>query len=338
MKLSHSSKNKYKECPARYDFHYNKRYRTSVISSSLFFGTAFDEAVSVMLLRKKKVLTDEEQNISSLSHVEIFDQYMNITILNEQIVSIPDYTLVNYTRSDMDVSLLTEVELDKFNSKFNTTHTLDKLKIEGSTLDEYYRATNTMLEIDLLQRNYIAWLCLYRKGLMLLEAYETLVIPQIHEVHSIQRTISLINDSGDEITGKIDFEASFIDDPDTVYIVDNKTASKAYKPQDLDESEQLNLYAYAEQRNNIAYIVVEKSIRKKEPRVRISILKGEVNTTFAENVIDEFETVLYNIEHEKFKPNFKSGCFFFGSRCEYYNICHNDTIPDTLVIQPKRDK
>jgi len=337
MKLSHSSKSKYKECPARYDFHYNKRYRTKSINSSLFFGSAFDEAVSRLLLDKKKELTPKEELDMMFTAKELFDRHMTITSVNGVAEIIPDFLLSNYTRADMDVSLLDDSDLHKYNDKFKTSLTLEGLKNNGLILDEYYRSSPSMLEIEVLQRNYIAWLCLYKKGLMLIDEYETNIMPKIHEVYSVQKVISLKNENDDEITGLIDIELSFIDEPDVRYIVDNKTASVAYKPKDLDESEQLNLYAYAEGVSNIAYIVAEKAIRKRDPRVRVNILKGEVDEIFAESVIDEFEDILTKIENKEFKPNFKSGCVFFGRQCEYYSICHHDVIPDSLIVLPKKE-
>ena len=55
--------------------------------------------------------------------------------------------------------------------------------------------------------------------------------------------MSIKNDDNDEIIGYIDFIARFKEDPENIYIVDNKTSSKKYKPEELTESNQLHLYA-----------------------------------------------------------------------------------------------
>ena len=162
-------------------------------------------------------------------------------------------------------------------------------------------------------------------------------MPQIHEVFSIQETVTLPNGSGDEITGIIDFTASFTDDPSTIYVVDNKTASQAYKDKDLDESEQLHLYAYYKELKNIAYIVMGKTIRKKkEPRVKIDILRGETDDDFTDALLDDYQVVLEDIRAEKFEPNFASKCSFWFKPCEYYDICHKETFNEDKLVNLKK--
>jgi hypothetical protein len=171
---------------------------------------------------------------------------------------------------------------------------------------------------------------------MILETYKEEVMPQIHKVYSIQERVNLPNSSGDMIDGVIDFVASFVDDPDTVYVVDNKTAAQAYTQQKLTDSEQLHLYAYYKELYHIAYIVCEKGIRRRDPRVRISILKGDINEDFTDTLLDSYEDTLVSIREEEFNPNFKSGCTFFYKQCEYYSICHHEKFDDNKLVDMKK--
>lgn len=192
----------------------------------------------------------------------------------------------------------------------------DQKKLDGNDLDEYL---------------VLNWLSLRRRGFMLIEAYRNEVIPLINEVYSVQEYISLPNPQGDAIDGVIDFTCSFKDEPSKVYIGDNKSSSKPYKQEQLTESDQLHTYAEHKGINNLCYIVLEKPIRKREPKVRISILKGSVVEKTLDRVFAEYETALGDIKQEKFSPNYDSGCYFYGKKCEYYDLCHNSKMCPNLV-------
>ena len=90
--------------------------------------------------------------------------------------------------------------------------------------------------------------------------------------------------------------------------------------------------------DNIAYIVCEKNIRKREPRIRINILKGEVDDDFTDNLLDDYENTLYDIRQEEYTPNFDSGCVFYRKKCEYYDICHHDKFNEDILIDMKKEK
>lgn len=333
IRLSNTKRNKYHECPARYNFHYNLKYRTKAYGSALFFGVAIDEALNRMLLDKKKEHNDEEKELMKLTPVETFIKYMTDVEYNGQNVHIPTFKDCTYSKADYDSTMLSEADLEAIG------HDLEYCNAHV----EWYHAekrkqTPEISDEDTDKFNLMNWYSLKNKGLMILEKYEEEIMPQIHEVFSIQEIVDLPNESGDNITGVIDFVASFVDDPSTKYVVDNKTASKAYKDKDLDESDQLHLYAYYKEIENIAYIVCEKNIRKREPRVRINILKGKVDDDFTDNLLDDYEEVLYNIREEKFNPDLKSGCMFWGSRCCYYDLCHFDKFNENVLVDLKKKK
>lgn len=333
LKLSNTRRDKYTGCPKRYDFHYNYKYRTKALSSALFFGVAIDEALNRMLLEKKAEHTEEEKKLMELTPEETFIKYMSDTTHNGDRVHIPRFKHCVYAKADFDDTMLTEANLELIG------HDIDYCKAHV----EWYHAElkkkdAEISEDDTRTFNLINWYSLKAKGLMILEAYRQEIMPQIHKVYSIQERVNLPNESGDSIDGVIDFVASFTDDPDTLYVVDNKTASQAYKQEKLTESDQLHLYAYYKELEHIAYIVCEKGIRKREPRVRISILKGEVDEDFTEKLLDSYEDTLYNIREENFNPNYKSGCVFFYKPCEYYDLCHKETFNEEKLVDMKKKR
>ncbi len=349
LKLSNTRRDKYGGCPARYNFHYNLKYRTKALSSALFFGVAVDEALNRMLLDKKAAITNEEKKLMELTPEETFIKYMSDTNHNGKNVHIPRFRHCVYAKADFDSALLSEADLELIGHDLDyckahvewyhqELKTYQKMDMPIGRALGFDANVSNIREKDIDTFNLINWYSLKRKGLMILEAYREEIMPQIHEVHSIQERVNLPNGSGDIIDGVIDFVASFVDDPETVYVVDNKTASQAYKQDKLTESDQLHLYAYYKELEHIAYIVCEKGIRKREPRVRISILKGAVDDDHTDNLLDSYEDTLYNIREENFNPNFKSGCTFFYKQCEYWDLCHRETFNSEKLVDMKKDK
>jgi hypothetical protein len=170
--------------------------------------------------------------------------------------------------------------------------------------------------------NNLCWLSLYRKGELLISAYEANILPEIHKVFDIQKEIELINESGDKLRGKIDFIASFKDDPDTRYILDNKTSSESYKDDSVANSTQLAIYCEAETCNRAGYVVMEKKIRLKEPKTRTQIIRDEIKEEHKQKTFDIVEEKLNNIACAEFnKKDSPKECHFFGRPCEFFNLC-----------------
>lgn len=321
----------YNECPKRYEFHYERKFRSKGLGSALFFGVALDEALNVLLLSKKKKLTDKEQKEAKKLPKDVF--LKNFTEVNHlgSVVEVMNYDMTQYASADFDSSLLEDSDLEDIGQ--------DRTYCEEFVewFKEQVKGKKTVTIEELKTYNKINWHSLKRKGLLILERYEQEVLPKILEVHSIQERVHLPNQNGDSIDGIIDFTATFVDEPNKIYVCDNKTASKAYKESDLAESDQLHLYAYYKNMENIAYIVCEKNIRKREPRVRITIMRGTVNEDFTDNLVDNYAEVLYKLREGDFKPNYQSGCMFFGRRCAYYDLCHHGKFDDdTLVCMEKK--
>jgi RecB family exonuclease len=170
--------------------------------------------------------------------------------------------------------------------------------------------------------NNIGWLSLYRKGEKMIEAFERDILPEIEEVFDIQKAVELINESGDKLRGKIDFIASFKDDPSTKFIIDNKTSSGPYSVDSVKKSTQLSIYTEAENTSQAAYVVLEKKIRFKEPKVRIQIIKDSISEEQKQSVFSTIESKLNNIACAEFhKKDSPKECMFYGRACEFFNLC-----------------
>lgn len=332
MKLSYSKVEKYKQCPASYDFHYNQKLRNKYIGSPLFFGTAIDDAIGVLKLPLIKQLTDKQKEQIKETPENVFKKRMTYMNHNGEEINIREFPFINYSKSDIDTSIFSEADIKEINDKFfDNPLTSKQLQEYAEFIADQKRSEKIVEKNDFLAYNSICWLSLYNKGIMIIDCYRKEIIPQILEIVSIQETVSITNNDGDEIVGFIDDIRIYKDEPNVMYINDDKTSSKAYKQEQLDESPQLSTYAWYKDIPNISYTVMEKSVRKKEPRIRINILKGISSDDYKDKVLDEYENVLLKINNNEYPKDFNSGCKFYGAKCLYYDICHNDTMPEYIV-------
>jgi hypothetical protein len=338
MYLSHSAKEMYLTCPKKWQLHYQDKLRSELVGSALFFGSAFDEAQNRMLLEKKKTLdmsetllmnqTSEETFISCFSKVWIIDQYVDIAKSEKAM----------YYKSDLDTELL---EPKDYKEIFEFAK---ELKIDVSCPDSTQAFTEECQAIfkkgtvdTETQRlyNFITWLSVKNKGLLMLQAYEEQVMPLIEEVFDVQKKISLKDDDS-ELRGVIDVICSFHTEPGIKYVCDNKTSSRAYKEDSVSISEQLSTYAEHEQINRCAYLVTEKKLRKRSPRVRCTVIKDTISDEFINKTFDTITEVFHNIKDEKFDKDFDA-CFQYGRKCPYFDYCRTGEVKNLRYV-PKEKK
>lgn len=333
MKLSHSAKEKFLTCPEKWRLYYQERLRTTKINSPLFFGRAVDEALNRILLEKKVELTEAEKEEISKSEQEVFTNHMLRTISNGDVVELPKNKNCLYFKSDLDTSLLELKdikELDRYSKdiEFVGVYNPDTFV---TYCHERFKNKKPLDETEQMLYNYTAWKCLYRKGLMLLEAYRRQVLPSIEKVYEIQEKVEL-PDEDDVLIGFIDFEASFIEEPGVRYICDNKTSSKAYKKDSVQTSDQLAVYSEYKDNDKCAFIVLEKKIRKRHPKVRTAIIKDRISDKQVDKTFDSISKVYYDIKEENFHKN-TDNCFQFGRPCEYYKLCHYGDKSDLVKLE-----
>lgn len=333
-RISHSAKEKYLECSEKYRLHYIEKLRSPILSSPLFGGSAFDDAVSVLLLRLKKDKTEEEKVLAKKDAKEVLVNSLLKTKHNGEDIYIPTHQYAKYSKADFDINLISDEEIENINKSiyakdyeyFNQESLFDFVEYCRNEI----KTKKALQEDDQILFNLINWTSFKNKLLYLLEQYEKDVIPKIEEVFSVQKKVEL--SAGDHtLIGFIDFEASWHEEPGIVYVCDNKLSSKSYSDKNMLEAEQLATYCEYTENNRGCYVNTEKNLRKKDPKHRIQIVKGQISEELFEKTFDNFGEVVHNIEQGIFEKNLESGCFSFGQRCPYYNTCRGEPSKDFLV-------
>lgn len=320
LKISHSAKELYNLCPARYKYHYIDTLRGPLLPSALWFGNALDEAFSAVLLSKKWKLTDEEQLLNKKGAVQSFLDKMT-TVYDDfgVAVNISRSVRADYYASDFNEELVTKEMLAKLSKDFP--------ELAGTFLEFHKKCsaqlkeTHHLAESDREVYNYMCWLSLVEKGKLLIKAYERDILPTIEEVYSIQKRIHITNGE-DSLTGLIDFTASFREETGVVYVCDNKTSSANYSADSAATSEQGATYCEAEKIDKFAYCVVIKKIFKKEPKIHTQLIKATIPEETFRLTFDNFDKTVENIKAEHFEPTTdRSACFSYGKICPFYKKC-----------------
>lgn len=333
MRISHSGKSTLMQCGRKYELHYIEKLRSPKLFSSLFFGSALDNAFSRLLLDKKQVLSAEEVLQLDSSADEIFYNSMLKVENNGEVVEVSKSSFADYYSSDYTPELLTSASFALI-TEF-APDVVDPLAFMEDC-KAVIKGKKKLSAEDVPLFNYITWLSLVEKGYLMLQAYREQIMPEIFEVYSIQEAISIKNESEDEISGLIDFTCSFVSDPGTMYVCDNKTSSKPYKPEETGTSAQLSTYCEFKQTNKAAYVVIEKKLYAKGPRIRTQILRAEISEATFADTFAGFEDALYSISTGEFDKNLKS-CFDYGRMCPFFSICKHNNYTG-LVKLPPTDK
>jgi hypothetical protein len=321
IRLSYSAVEKYKFCPALYRYHYIDKIRSEKVGSPLPFGSALDEAFGRIKLEKKKKLTKKEKELVKITPEQIFrNNFMTFNYNKKNMTLLYDLNVM-YNKADIDLSLLEQADLD-FLKEFDPEVTDYEVFLEECFTIK--KNKEKLSEEDNKLYNAIAYRCLLKKGIMLINAYKRDIMPKIHEVFSIQKKISLKDDDCNEIVGYIDAIVSFIDSPKRKVILDDKTSSKAYKKDSVVNSPQLATYCEAEGIEYGAYAIAEKNIRKRDPRARTQLIIDKVSKQTIDKTFEEYDNALEGIKNEQFDKNYDSGCFNFGKTCDYYGYCRSN--------------
>jgi hypothetical protein len=295
--------------------------------------------------------------------------------INDVETYLPNCTKIVYANADMDFDLLDANDLEIVK--------LDKSKIENYI--DKFRSIKKIKEIKGFDRlpeedkelfNTLNWLCLYRKGLLMLAAYKKTVIPKIKAVHAVQREIKLENGDGDSIVGFIDLVADIEDYG--VCILDNKTSARDYLGDSVVLSAQLSLYLHAigEEFNTrrCGYIVMNKNILKHKvkicadcgfngsgsqfktcnnkvngvrcsggwlekiaPEARIQIIIDDIPENTEDLVVTNYDEVAKAIKNNAFPKNLGTCSNYFGGKCPYFYYCYHNKNNDLIKVEEKID-
>jgi hypothetical protein len=328
----------------KYNLHYNERLRSVKLGSPLFFGKAIDDAIMSLLLTKKADLTVEEKYIltSPSSPEDLFISRMTITDHLGQPLNLQYTTLTEYYKSDIDLDLLQEADLeDIFKVAKAEGMVLNSAQDVDAYMEECYAIMKNKqgLEKDeQLVYNNIAWHSLKRKGLLLIQAFKDQILPEIHTVFSLQEKVTL-PDGNDEFIGFIDFVASFTDSPREKYIIDLKTSSRVYPDTSVKESDQLACYSEYKGIRQCAYIVLVKALKKREPRVKTQIVKDTIDEVQVNKTFDKISNVFYGITDGIYEKCYEKGddssCFAYGRKCPYYGYCRTGELKNLRDLGAK---
>lgn len=250
MKISHSGLEKYQMCPKAYKLHYIDKYRPTTVKSSLFFGDALDKSLNALLEGR----TDYEK---------IFIETLSKTKLKEIEVDVPKNPDIIYSNKDCDFDILIQEDFELIKAEFAKTKE-DSHNYYIGIAEEKSRVgfENLNLE-DKVFFNFMCWISLRRKGILMLSAYKEKILPKIKKVHSVQRMF--LKEAGNvHFNGVLDLVAE-LEGYGTV-ILDHKTSSYRYDYESSFKKPQLIRYLYflgeEFQTNKVGYIVFVKNIKK----------------------------------------------------------------------------
>ena len=168
------------------------------------------------------------------------------------------------------------------------------------------------------------WLSVKAKGELMIAAYEKEIMPLFKRVISVQNEVKLTNDSGQSLIGFADIIVETHQWGNVLF--DNKTTSVRYSENSVGESAQLaTYYALLKDKydlNKAGFITIDKAIRKKDPKVNIKVLVGDISPELIQNTFDSYDVVLSKILDGNFERDY-TGCTTKFGPCDYYNFCHN---------------
>jgi len=311
--LSNSQINTYTDCEYKWFLDKQKKLRPNYKSSPLLLGSALDAAVEHILLKKDG------------SFEQAFLNEMNKFDVNGAGKQLPKNILdVRFTVGDIDANLVEQEVVDGY---------CEQLEIESLEIKAFLefckqqRKSKTALEkVEQKLFNYIAYESLLQKGLMLLDKLDDWIQENVAEVHSVQKKIEIENEQGDMFIGYLDFVVTMTNGKKV--LIDLKTSSNTtayYPPDSASTSRQLGIYSQEEGIPDVAYLVGDKKIRKREPRVRLAFIEGVITEEHLDEVFAEIEECTLEIKEklelgeDAFEKNLDS-CMNFGG-CPYFNFC-----------------
>jgi PD-(D/E)XK nuclease superfamily len=282
IKLSHTAKELYLKSPRAYFYHYHLYLREKTMGSPLFFGSLVETGLDVLF----KGGTVEQAK-------ETFKRNFQSYTINGTTENLSTSKNIRYSKADLDLEVFTEKEIKELEGK---------------------------------NKQFISHLSLQRKGEMLIEAYHRDILPQIKKVVATQKYFSIKNDAGDEINGFLDIVCELKDG--SLAVLDHKTSSMPAKEIIKNESylKQVSLYVeaikdeYPVDLNG--FIVLEKKMRKKEPKARVELITQTPDQELMDKTLDEFDDVIYNIKQGQF-PCATPKCDAYGQECCYKKYCQS---------------
>jgi hypothetical protein len=330
LNVSYSAIDTYLSCGEKYRLERILKIVPESINTAFMFGKSYDQASEVIF----KPFMKDGPKFDHDTMLQVFKDSLTTIDYQGEDIHAPTCLKVKYSKADVQAELL-EREDFKAIQDFIDKSDLDVTNIKDFI--EYYKDTKIKVAEETAIYNFIAWHCLYRKGIMMLDALKKWADKNILEVVSLQRKIEIENDFGDKLIGFLDLEARLKHDG-ILRTLDLKTASKPkaqYPDNKIGNSMQLTIYSELTQRA-VGYIVVSKDIKKKDPRVEVRELYGEISEEQADSVFEKIDYAMAGIRAEKFDKNTDS-CFKFGP-CPFINYCSKGDMKGLVPRIKKEEK
>lgn len=225
-RLSHSAIAKFLECPKAYEHRYINKYSSKFKSGALYFGSAIDSGTEILLKTK---------NLEQ-ARFQFDRMWIEQTDKNGIKINIVENENVTYAKKDFDYDLLQKADWARL------------FKLRDNPLDERSRILeekehrgweNLPLE-DRQFYNLTNWLCLRRKGHLMIDKFYTHILPKIKKVLGTQIEVEIKNSDGDIVKGYVDLVAEWEDG--SIVVLDVKTSSIEYEYDSVVKSPQLGLY------------------------------------------------------------------------------------------------
>jgi hypothetical protein len=259
LKLSYTQLNTYQQCGQKYYLHYVKRKRNKYHHAALAFGSAIDNGLNTLLLTK-----DLQKSIDE------FEKTWNFQWVNGKTISLSRAPEVVYADADCDLDLLQLEDEDNINKEAaELFDNQDGAVVFAGIVEKKDQVGYDKLLLNEKKLfNYVNWLCLRRKGHIMLHSYNEKVIPKILRVLAVQHKTELINTAGDAVTQVLDFIVEWEDG--SVVLMDNKTSAREYEPDSAGRSQQLLSY-YFQSKDEfnlgaVGYAVLQKNIKKNKKK------------------------------------------------------------------------
>lgn len=311
--LSNSQIDTYTTCQRKWFLDKVKKLRPSFKASPLYFGGAIDSALEHYLLKKEG------------SYRRAFSDAMRNFEVNGVEKQLPkDILDVRFGAGDCDDKLIDQELLEDYCDSLGLEHIVAKDYLEYCK--QQRKKKKALEETEQKLFNYCAYLTLQAKGLMLLEKLTEWLDENVAEVISVQKKIEITNENGDKFIGYLDFVVKMKDD--RKLLIDLKTSSnpKLYYPTDsATKSRQLGIYSQEEGVKDVAYLIADKKIRVRDPKVRLSFVEGVITEEHLDDIFAEIEEVTEEIKEKlpqgekAFAKNLDS-CGQFGG-CQYRGFC-----------------
>jgi hypothetical protein len=234
--------------------------------------------------------------------------------------------------------------------------TFDRKDFDPRLVPEHERGSNL---------DYNAWKSLRVKGRLLIEEYARVILPEIEEVHAVQKNL-------DTRPGIID--AVVVVRGHGRVVLDNKTSANPYDADAVANDTQLALYADSERTEKAAFAVMVKDIsyrvvrvcskcgydgsqsrhktcpaevkgsrcgsewnEKTEPRPVVQLLVDKVPTVTRDLVKDSISQAEAGIKAGVYPRNLRGCGRIYGKRCPYFEKCWKGSDKGLETIKEKQD-